>query len=130
KLGVKPGYVVRVLSCPKDVDVVRLLQPLAAGASIVHRRTKKNPEIVVCFAESARELQVSLPKAIEAIARDGAVWVFWPKKSSLRFKSGSRDITEDTIRVCAIELGVVDVKVCAVDETWSGLKLVYRLADR
>ena len=130
KLGIKPTHLVKVSHRPRGFDLSSLLDPLPEGARLVERSTRGKPDIVVCFAESAEQLRVRLPSALGAIARDGVVWIFWPKKSSERYKSGTRDLTEDVIRAQAIASGVVDVKVCAIDETWSGLKLVYRLADR
>jgi hypothetical protein len=71
-------------------------------------------------------LSAELRRAIGEIDQDGAIWVSWPKKAS-----GVRtDLTEDVIRDVALPMGLVDVKVCAVDETWSGLKLVIRKANR
>ncbi|HVQ88154.1 MAG TPA: DUF3052 domain-containing protein [Actinomycetes bacterium] len=129
KLGIKPDDRVLVSGRPRDLDFAALVAPLPDGAAIVSRRAKSSP-MVICFAESVAELEKRLPDAINSIPRSGTIWVCWPKKSSARFKAGTRDLTEDSIRALALELGVVDVKVCAVDDTWSGLKLVYRLADR
>ena len=128
--GIKPTHLVKVSHRPRGFDLSSLLDPLPDAARFAERSTRETPDIVVCFAESAKQLQARLPSALAAIARDGVIWIFWPKKSSERYKSGTRDLTEDVIRAQAIASGVVDVKVCAIDDTWSGLKLVYRLADR
>ena len=130
KLGIKPTHLVKVSHRPRALDLSSLLAPLPDGARLVERSTRETPDVVVCFAESAQQLHARLSSALAAIARDGVVWIFWPPKSSERYKSGTRALTEDVIRAQAIASGVVDVKVCAIDETWSGLKLVYRLADR
>lgn len=130
KLGIKPTHLVKVSHRPRGFDLSSLLDPLPDGARLVERSTRGTPDIVACFAESSEQLQARLPSALGAIARDGVAWIFWPKKSSERYKSGTRDLTEDVVRAQAIASGVVDVKVCAIDDTWSGLKLVYRLADR
>ena len=130
KLGIKPGTVALVSHRPADVAVEQLLAPLPDKARLTFRKTRASPDLVICFAESATDLARRLPPALAAISTSGTVWVWWPKKSTARYRAGSRDLTEDTIRNLALELGVVDVKVCAVDETWSGLKLVYRLTDR
>jgi hypothetical protein len=74
------------------------------------------------FAADRTTLVKHLPRAIEQLAPHGAIWVSWPKKTSLLFK----DLTENSIREIALPLGVVDVKVCAVDADWSGLKLMRR----
>jgi hypothetical protein len=78
------------------------------------------------FVTSRGELECELHRLLPLLARDGFIWVSWPKKSS----KVATDITEDTIREVALPLGLVDVKVCAVDAIWSGLKLVIRKALR
>jgi hypothetical protein len=82
--------------------------------------------VVHVFAKQAAALRNKLPACREAIAPDGMVWVSWPKKSS----GVTTDVTEDVVRATALSLGLVDVKVCAVDDTWSGLKLVIPLKQR
>lgn len=120
KLGYKAGltafvhqapanYVAR-LDLPRDVPVT-WAPKFKAGLPFVHL-------FVTSFAELSTRLGQCRPK----IAPDGAVWVSWPKKSS----GVPSDITEDRIRAAALPLGFVDIKVCAVDDTWSGLKLVIR----
>ncbi len=130
KLGIKPAQLVKVSHRPRELDLSALLSPLPDDTRLVERSTRETPDIFLCFVESSQQLAARLPLALDAIARDGVIWVCWPKKSSERYKSGTRDLTEDVVRAHALALGVVDVKVCAVDDTWSGLKLVYRLADR
>jgi hypothetical protein len=78
------------------------------------------------FVTQREVLECRLRLLLPLIARDGFVWVSWPKKAA----KVATDITEDTIRDVALPLGLVDVKVCAVDETWSGLKLVIRKSER
>jgi hypothetical protein len=80
----------------------------------------------VLFATEARQLDRRLPAAKAALAYDGALWVAWPKRAS----NVPTDLTENVVRDLALGLGLVDTKVCAIDDVWSGLKLVYRLADR
>jgi len=130
KLGIKPGFVVRISHQPGDLEVLTLIAPLPEGARVTRRAGKHPPDVVLCFAETAAELATRLPQALGWIAKEGSVWVCWPKMSSARFRTGVRDLTEDTIRTAALAAGVVDVKVCAIDDTWSGLKLVYRLTAR
>ena len=86
----------------------------------------RNVDVVHLFTTRARELGQRLPRAMAQIARAGAIWVSWPKKAS----GVETDVTEDVVREFALPLGLVDVKVCAVDETWSGLKLVIRRSAR
>ena len=90
---------------------VRFVPKVAAAARVVH-----------AFAVKREKLEAILRDCRGAIAADAAVWVSWPKKAA----KVPTDITEDAIRESALPLGFVDVKVCAVDETWSGLKLVIR----
>jgi hypothetical protein len=131
KLGIGPGDTVLASHAPTGLDLTGLLVPWPVGARLVRRhRGSDLVSVVLLFAESRADLDTRLPVALGQIPRDGAVWVVWPKKSSERWRSGERTVTEDVVRAAALALGVVDVKVCAVDETWSGLKLVYRLEDR
>ena len=78
------------------------------------------------FATKRSELQKKLATLRKQLADDGTLWVSWPKKSA----GVSTDVTEDVIRAVALPLGFVDIKVCAVDETWSGLKLMVRRTNR
>ena len=82
----------------------------------------KTAELVHVFTASKAELGKTLVACLKTLGPEAAVWVSWPKKAS----KVPTDITEDTIRELALPLGFVDIKVCAVDETWSGLKLVVR----
>jgi len=130
KLGIKPDDTVWLKSAPPDVDIERLLHPLPPGAQCIRRVSTRPPEIVLSFSKHRREFHTRLAKALNVIDPTGVTWVIWPKKSSELFKAGRQDLTEDVIREHALSLGLVDVKVCAVNETWSGLKLVYRRANR
>ena len=85
-------------------------------------RAKSDMQFVHLFATSASKLKSKLGSYRKKIVPGGVIWVSWPKKSS----AVTSDITEDTIRDLALPMGLVDVKVCAVDEVWSGLKLVIR----
>jgi hypothetical protein len=119
KLGIKPGASVVVIGAPADYE--KLVAPLPDGARIVGRMPKQ-PEFVHLFATTRGDLAKHLERLRPILLADGTVWVSWPKKAS----GVATDITEDVIRAVALPLGFVDVKVCAVDETWSGLKLVIR----
>lgn len=88
--------------------------------------TGGNLNVVIAFFKKRGEFEKRLPALMEALDVDGGLWISWPKKSS----GVETDMTEDTVREVALPLGMVDNKVCAVDETWSGLRLVYRKADR
>jgi hypothetical protein len=119
KLGVDVGTIVVTIGAPPSY--AKLLGPLPLQARTTSR-APKHPSFVHVFATSKSELARHLRKLRLAIEPDGVVWVSWPKKAA----KVQTDITEDTIREIALPIGFVDVKVCAVDETWSGLKLVIR----
>jgi hypothetical protein len=119
KLGFKPGLRVAVIGAPANYR--RLLAPLPEGVDL-GTRVGKSTDIVHLFTSSKAELAGKLPTWLEVLPTDAAIWVSWPKKTS----KVPTDITEDTIRAVALPMGLVDVKVCAVDETWSALKLVLR----
>jgi hypothetical protein len=119
KLGFKPGQRVSAPGAPPNYR--KLLAPLPDGIEFQARVTKAT-DIVHFFTASRAELAKSLAAWLKVLAPEAAIWVSWPKKTS----KVPTDITEDTIRAVALPMGLVDIKVCAVDETWSGLKLVLR----
>ncbi len=119
KLGIGKGVVIAAVSAP--ANYVDLVAPLPTGARITNRLPRK-PVFVHLFTTSRADLEQRLLKLRGSLDPSGVIWVSWPKKSA----RVPTDITEDTIRELALPLGFVDVKVCAVDDTWSGLKLVIR----
>lgn len=119
KLGFKTDF--RVCTRNQPDDYVKLVTPVPSGVSISNR-FRKNVDLYHFFAKSRRELETQLPQLMKIIRQDGMIWVSWPKKAS----KVPTDVTEDVIRAIALPLGLVDVKVCAVDDVWSGLKLVIR----
>jgi len=119
KLGIGEGAVVVPLNPP--VGYAALLDPLPPGVTFATRVTKAI-DVVHLFADRREKLEPILTRLRHAIRPDGTVWVSWPKKTA----KVPTDLTEDVIRECALPLGFVDVKVCAVNEVWSGLKLVIR----
>ena len=119
KLGVKEGMRVAWLDAPEGFE--GLLDPLPDGLR-VRASARGKLDLAVCFATRRAVLARRLPGLREAIRPDGMVWAAWPKKAS----GVATDITEDVVREIALPLGLVDVKVCAIDATWSGLKLVIR----
>lgn len=123
KLGIVEGMTVLTIDAPRNYGP--LVAPLPMGARITTRGSG-SPELVHLFATSLAKLRTHLTGLRDTIAPDGVVWVSWPKKTS----KVATDITEDRIRDVALPMGFVDVKVCAVDDTWSGLKLVIRKALR
>jgi hypothetical protein len=93
----------------------------------LHRRAGRTPyDVVVAFRGGAAAYVEHLERDIARTTTNGSLWIAWPKKAS----GVVTDLTEDVVRREALAAGVVDVKVCAIDATWSGLKLVRRLADR
>ncbi len=119
KLGLRPGTRV---AWPHAPDGFRaLLGELPDGVQ-VRRTTRGRLDLVVCFVTRRAQLAARLPGLRETVRPDGMCWAAWPKRSS----GVETDVTEDVVREVALPLGLVDVKVCAIDETWSGLKLVIR----
>jgi hypothetical protein len=123
KLGIKPGFRIFVDGAPASYDDI--IGRLPADVTIAPR-LKAPLDMTHVFAKQAAVLRKKLPACREAIAPDGMVWVSWPKKSS----SVATDVTENVVRDTALSLGLVDVKVCAIDDTWSGLKLVIPVKQR
>jgi hypothetical protein len=119
KLGIKPGTTVIALGAPRDYP--KLVAPLPDGARIASR-VPKAPAFVHVFTTSRAKLTARLTALRTSLEPDGVVWVSWPKRSA----NVPTDITEDTIRDVALPMGFVDIKVCAVTDVWSGLKLVIR----
>jgi hypothetical protein len=119
KLGVKEGSHVLLIAAPEDY--IQLLDPLPPG---VHFETKPSQAVAMVhlFVTRKEELRQQLTTLRKELNSEASVWVSWPKKSA----KVPTDITEDTIRDVGLPLGFVDIKVCAVTEVWSGLKLVVR----
>jgi len=123
KLGLKPGLRAAVVNPPANYEA--MLGNRSAGVQI-KRGLPPGLDFIHVFVTAAAELESRLDDYRSAIDPDGTIWVSWPKRSSGRVT----DLTEDVVRAAALSHGLVDVKVCAVDEVWSGLKLVIRLRDR
>lgn len=123
KLGIEAGTRICVIGAPSNY--LALVGPLPAGASIGARVTSRT-DLIHVFTIFRSELQASLRQIVSSMKPAAAIWVSWPKKSS-KVKT---DVTEDVIRDIALPMGLVDIKVCAVDEVWSGLKLVLRKENR
>ena len=123
KLGIKPGMIVVAIDAPDNYR--KLLAPTPSGVNFATCPVGKT-KFVHLFATRRSELAKELSILRRKTAEDAAVWVSWPKKSS----GVATDITEGVIRAVALPLGSVDIKACAVDETWSGLKLMIRRDNR
>ena len=122
KLGIKDAHTVLLDGMPAGVDLGDLGTP-----HVVRRLPSRGVlDVTLTFQLERARLERRLPQLIERTVANGMIWVCWPKRAS----KVPTDITEDVVREIALADGVVDVKVAAIDETWSGLKLVRRLADR
>lgn len=122
KLGIKAGYIIKIVNAPDYYP--DLFEDLPEVEESNDPETKKN--FIHYFTKEARKLENDILSLKNEIVQDGMIWISWPKKAS----KVPTDITEDIIRNLALQNGLVDVKVCAVDDTWSGLKLVIRVKDR
>ena len=123
KLGITDGARVALVSGPKDFE--RTLGTLPPGVSL-HAAARGRLDVVVFFATRRGELTKRFPAFARAIAPDGGLWVSWPKRTS----GVATDVTENVAREIGLAAGLVDNKVCAIDDCWSGLRFVHRLADR
>ena len=119
KLGYEAGFRACVKGAPDHY--FEIVQPLPDDVAISNR-FQKDVDLCHFFTLSRRKLTNQLPRLMSIIRQNGMIWVSWPKKAS----KVPTDVTEDVIRSIALPLGLVDVKVCAVDDVWSGLKLVIR----
>lgn len=123
KLGIKEGFRIALWNPPDNY--ADLLGPLPTGAGEV-AAGESGVEFSHVFAKTRRELQAGLDAARAGMAEKGMIWLSWPKKSS----GVETELDGNIVRETGLEIGLVDIKVCAVDETWSGLKFVIRVADR
>ena len=123
KLGIKPGHSVHAIAAPRGYRA--MLDPLPHGVTFTPRFSSA-VDVVHVFATDQSALASLIPRIRKEMKPDAAVWVSWPKKAS----KVRTDVTEDVVRAIALPTGLVDVKVCAVDDVWSGLKLVIRKALR
>lgn len=124
KLGMKPGRRVVVVNGPDDFT--ETLGELPAGVAFSTRLAGGPYGLVVLFVKSQAELTRRFSSVKEKLAPDGGVWIAWPKKAS----GVATDLSDNAVREFGLAGGLVDNKVCAIDETWSGLHFVFRLKDR
>lgn len=123
KLGIKAGHTLFLDGAP-DLDLGDL-----TGVHVV-RRLPRQADVTLTFHTELARLERRLPELFERTSTAGMVWVCWPKLAAQRAQGIASDLGENAVRDLGLELGFVDVKVAAVDDTWSGLKFVRRLADR
>ena len=123
KLGVKPGDRVALLAAPDGFEGGTLALPDGVQ---VRRRAGGEADVIVSFHTRRAELARRLPALRAMMAPAAGLWIAWPKRAA----KAETDMTEDVVREIALPTGLVDNKVCAIDATWSGLRLVIRLRDR
>ena len=123
KLGIKDGFIIRLIHQPEYYFDLFIDLPENITVS-TNKKIKK--DLIHYFAEQARDMQRDMPALKNEIKEDGVIWISWYKKAS----KIPTDITEDVIRESALSNGLVDIKVCAIDVNWSGLKLVIPVKNR
>lgn len=124
KIGIRAGHTLLLDHAPAHLDLGDL------GAVSVVRRLARSADVTLTFHTHLATLQARLPVLLERTTTAGMVWVCWPKLAAQRAQRIDADLDEGRVRTTGLALGWVDVKVAAIDETWSGLKLVRRLVDR
>jgi hypothetical protein len=129
KLGIAAGDTLTLLGAPDGFDAV--LAPLPDGVTVRRRAgaavaAARRADVVVSFHTERAHLEQRVPALLDALDVDGGLWIAWPKKAS----KVPTDITEDTVRDVFLPLGLVDNKVCAVTDVWSGLRVVWRKERR
>jgi hypothetical protein len=123
KLGLRPGWRVAVLGAPEGLDA--LLGDLPEGLRIV-RRLSHGIDAAWIFVLARRDLERRLPELLRRLPPDGTLWISWPKRAS----GVLTDVTESVLREVVLPTGWVDIKVAAIDETWSGLRFALRRSER
>ena len=123
KLGIKEGSRVAIVNVPTDFEST--LGELPDNVEFIKGPTK-SLDIILFFVLNERALTRDFAKLAARLVANGMIWIAWPKKSS----GVTTDLGEQRVREIGLDAGLVDVKICAIDETWSGLKFVYRLKDR
>lgn len=123
KLGIKAGHRVALVRAPQEFE--KDLEPLPEGAR-TFRRVRGRHDVIVFFAARRSTLHGRLEALAKTLVSNGGLWVGWPKKSS----GVATDLDFTVVQRAGLELGLVDNKICAIDDTWSGLRFVIRLKDR
>ena len=123
KLGIKEGSRIALVNAPKNFQSE--LGELPDNVQFIKRPTK-SLDIILLFVLTERALTRDFAKLAATLVSNGMIWIAWPKKTS----GVATDLSEQRVRQIGLDAGLVDVKICAIDDTWSGLKFVYRLKDR
>jgi len=125
KLGIKNGHTLLLLAAPPGIE--KTIGKLPDGVKVVREISRQGAvDVAVFFTQSKADLVKRFMKVAASLDPNGGLWIAWPKKAS----GVATDMTENVVRDVALPKGLVDNKVCAIDETWSGLRLVYRVKDR
>jgi hypothetical protein len=123
KLGIKEGFRVGLVQSPRTF--LKMLGKLPDKSKVVSNLSPPL-DVIIVFVKAEGELRMKFPVLAEKLTANGMIWVAWPKKSS----GVATDLSFDPVQRIGLDCGLVDVKICAIDETWSGLKFVYRVRDR
>lgn len=123
KLGIRADYRLALIDAPAGFEAT--LGELPHGVSVRHR-AQGPVDVILAFFDSRARLEHRFPVLAAALTRSGGLWIAWPKRAS----GMPTDLTEGGVRAIGLTAGLVDNKICAVDETWSALRFVYRIADR
>ena len=124
KLGIKEGFLVGLVNSPKGFQ--RELGSLPATVTLATENLPKQLDLILLFVDSEIKLMKEFPRMMRKLPPNGMLWVAWPKKSS----GIVTDLSFNNVQKFGLAEGLVDVKICAVKDVWSGLKFVYRLKDR
>ncbi len=124
KLGFKEGFCVGFVNPPRGFQ--EELGSLPGGVKISSAPLPKPLDLILFFADSQQTLKREFPKLAQKLETNGMLWIAWPKKAS----GIVTDLSDNSVRKMGLDSGLVDVKVCAINDIWSGLKFVYRLKDR
>ncbi len=124
KLGIKAGARLALIGAPEGFDSTLGLLP--EDVTVSRRLGRASRDVIVAFFSRRAMLERRLPALRAALDPAGGLWIAWPKRAS----GVETDVTEDVVRMLGLAAGLVDNKICAIDQVWSGLRLVYRLRDR
>ncbi len=124
KLGIKEGFKITIINAPSDY--VKKLGKLPPNVALVEAASEGTFDFIHFFTKSHQQLETEFPKLKSKISQNGILWISWPKRTS----GEKTDLNDNVVRKVGLDNGMADVKVAAIDETWSGLKFVFRIRDR
>ena len=124
KLGIKPGFKILLVYQPEYY--YNILEGLPEDVENIEYESSQIADFIHLFVKESKTLLHELPKLKNRMAINGMLWISWPKKSS----KVPTEVDETVVRKSGLNTGLVDIKICAIDEIWSGLKFVYRVKDR